>query len=44
MLTRYSPTARRVAADETHLALLTFPKECPWTLNDILAYDFFPES
>lgn len=44
MLTRYYPKARRVAADETHLALATFPEGCPWTLDDILAYDFFPES
>ena len=44
MLTRYYPKARRVAADETHLALMTFPEGCPWNLDDILAYDFFPGS
>ena len=44
MLTRYYPKARRLAADETHLALATFPEACPWSIDCLLDYDFFPES
>lgn len=44
MLTRYYPKARRVAADETHLALSTFPEVCPWSLGCLLTYGFFPEA
>lgn len=42
LLTRYYPKARRLAADETHLPLATFPATCSWSLDDLLAYDFFP--
>ena len=44
ILTRYYPKARRLAADETHLALVTFPEACPWSIERLLDYDFFPES
>jgi hypothetical protein len=44
ILTRYYPKARRLAADETHLALATFPEACPWSIDRLLDYDFFPES
>jgi hypothetical protein len=44
ILTRYYPKARRLAADETHLALATFPEACPWSIDHLLNYDFFPES
>ena len=44
MLTRYYPKVRRLAADETHLALATFPEACPWSIDRLLDYDFFPES
>jgi len=44
ILTRYYPKARRLAADETHLALATFPEACPWSIDHLLDYDFFPES
>jgi len=43
ILTRYYPKARRLAADETHLALATFPEVCPWSIDRLLDYDFFPE-
>lgn len=42
-LQRYYPKARRLAADETHLPLATFPETCPWSLDCLLDYDFFPE-
>ena len=44
ILLRYYPKARRLAADETHLALTTFPEACPWSIDRLLDYDFFPES
>ena len=44
LLTRYYPKARRLAADETHLPLTTFPEMCSWSIEDLLNYDFFPES
>ena len=44
ILTRYYPKARRLAADETHLVLATFPETCPWSIDHLLDYNFFPES
>jgi len=35
--------AREAAADETGLPEQTFPKECPWTLEEALNHDFWPE-
>jgi hypothetical protein len=35
--------ARRVAALETELPLVTFPDACPWTIDQVLDEDFVPE-
>ncbi|CAN5906994.1 DUF29 domain-containing protein [soil metagenome] len=35
--------ARRKASDETRLSLETFPDTCPYSLEQILNEDFFPE-
>lgn len=37
----YAP-ARRRASDETHLPLATFSAVCPWSLEEILAEEFWP--
>jgi Domain of unknown function DUF29 len=37
------PDARLDAGDETGLPLVTFPATCPWTLEQILDADFWPE-
>jgi hypothetical protein len=37
------PRARRLAAAETGLPLATFPEACPWTLEQVLNEDFWPE-
>lgn len=34
---------REDAADETGLPLGTFPAECPWTLEQALSHEFWPE-
>jgi hypothetical protein len=39
----YRP-ARRLAQVQTRLPLETFPETCPWTLDDILDDDFWPEA
>jgi len=36
--------ARRLAAVETSLPRATFPETCPWTVEQILDHDFFPEA
>lgn len=36
--------ARRLARVETGLPLTTFPATCPWTLEQVLDDDFFPEA
>jgi len=41
---RAYPRARRQAARETGLPLATFPEACPWTPEQILAEDFWPEA
>ena len=38
------PTARRLARAQTRLPLATFPATCPWTLEQVLDDDFFPEA
>ena len=43
LLARWSPLARQDAADETGLPLATFPEACPWTAEQVLAEDFWPE-
>lgn len=37
------PRARKVSAKETCLPLETFPQACPWSLEQVLDEDFFPE-
>jgi hypothetical protein len=41
-LTAY-PRGCRWAVSETNLPNSTFPKECPWTLEQVLAPDFWPD-
>ena len=43
LLTKGYPLARQWASDDTHLPLATFPVECPWSLEQVLAEDFWPE-
>jgi hypothetical protein len=35
--------ARREASRQTGLPLVTFPATCPWTVDKVLADDFWPE-
>ena len=44
LLTRRYPAARMLAQDETGLPLATFPQECPWTAEQILDDDFWPDA
>jgi hypothetical protein len=37
------PRARKAAANETQLLVATFPETCPWSLQEMLAEDMFPE-
>jgi hypothetical protein len=37
------PDARKDAARETRLRRETFPETCPWSLEQLLDDDFFPE-
>jgi hypothetical protein len=37
------PKARRLAEAETGLPRATFPEACPWTLEQVLDEDFWPE-
>ena len=43
LLVRGYPRARQWASDDTHLPRDTFPEECPWSLEQVLAEDFWPE-
>ena len=43
LLTRRYPAARRLAHSETDLPLATFPAACPWTPEQVLEADFWPE-
>jgi len=36
--------ARQRASDETGLPLATFPPVCPWTAEEVLDVDFWPEA
>jgi Domain of unknown function DUF29 len=36
--------AREDAADDTGLALATFPETCPWTIEQVLDAGFWPEA
>jgi hypothetical protein len=44
LLTRRYPAARMLAYDETGLPLATFPQECPWTAEQLLDDDFWPDA
>jgi len=44
LLHKAYPTARRLAQLQTRLPLTTFPTPCPWTLEQVLDDDFFPEA
>ena len=44
LLHKAYPTARRLAEIQTRLPLTTFPATCPWTLEQVLDDDFFPEA
>jgi hypothetical protein len=43
-LNKAYPTARRLARAQTRLPLSTFPATCPWTLEQVLDDDFWPEA
>jgi hypothetical protein len=43
LLARGYPHARTRASGETGLSLATFPEACPWTLEQVLDDDFWPE-
>jgi hypothetical protein len=38
------PRARREAAKDTRLPLVTFPEACPWHLDQLQDEDFFPDA
>ena len=44
LLARRYPAARVLAQVETGLPLATFPQDCPWTIEQILDADFWPEA
>ena len=44
LLARWYPLARQDAADETGLPLATFPEACPWTPEQVVDTDFWPEA
>jgi hypothetical protein len=44
VLTRRYPAARRLAHAETRLPLDRFPETCPWTPEQVLDADFWPEA
>ena len=44
ILYRRYPKARKHASRETGLPLATFPTACPWTVEQILDDDFWPEA
>jgi hypothetical protein len=42
LFVRRYPAARRLAQAETGLPLASFPRDCPWTLEEVLDADFWP--
>jgi hypothetical protein len=44
MLADEYPRARRRARYQTGLPLTTFPERCPWTIEDVLDPDFWPNA
>jgi hypothetical protein len=43
LLTRRYRAARMLARDQTGLPLATFPESCPWTVEQVLDQEFWPE-
>jgi uncharacterized protein DUF29 len=41
-LDRQFELARQDALDETGLSEVTFPEECPYTIGEVLDFDYFP--
>jgi uncharacterized protein DUF29 len=44
LLPRRYPAARRLAAVETGIPLRDFPETCPWTAQQVLDADFWPDA
>jgi hypothetical protein len=44
LLTKHYPAIRRYTAQETRLPLATFPEVCPWTVEQILDEEFWPDA
>src|SRR5206468_3099016 len=44
LLAHRYPAARRLAQAETGLPLATFPETCPWTPEQVLDADFWPDA
>jgi hypothetical protein len=44
LLTKHYPAIRRYTAQETRLPLTTFPEVCPWTVEQILDEEFWPDA
>jgi len=44
LVTKGYPLARQWASDDTRLPLATFPDTCPWTVDQILDADCWPEA
>jgi hypothetical protein len=38
------PGARRLTETDTGLPLMTFPEACPWTVDQVLDEDFWPDA
>lgn len=43
LLAQRYPAARLLAHDQTRLPLVTFPETCLWTVEQVLADDFWPD-
>jgi hypothetical protein len=43
LLTASYPEARTRVSEETRLPVTTFPERCPWTIEQILDRNFWPE-
>ncbi|MBS0176714.1 MAG: DUF29 domain-containing protein [Nitrospira sp.] len=44
VLAKAWPRALRLAVAETRLPLASFPEDCPFTLEEVLAAEFWPEA
>jgi hypothetical protein len=43
LLTASYPEARTKVSEETRLPVTTYPERCPWTIEQILDRNFWPE-